>query len=354
MQIPCAGQPAGAHRGDRLDDIPACPARVYPRVHEDDQTHDLVLLEHHRHRQAAGHRQAEQRRPVQDPVVVAVPVASLADRRQHRHPAQYQQRIARHADLRHQPPDARLAGGQQALHRRDGGKHQRQPAQQQHEQQMANARPGQQRHGQKDRTVDQRRAHVRLQHDQGHRRRHHQQSEQKARQFGDAIADLRQVGGQKQNGGDLDELGRLDAQSADAQPGTRAVHLPPEHQGEHQQRQGGEKDVRRTRLVVLMIGDREYHHQHQAAGRPHDLLDPLVRYRNPGRVHAAGVHEQNAGAHQRQAGQQQYRIESTQGAEPGSEYLGARGTLGGTLHGAASSSSGCRGLNTASPYHGLR
>ena len=320
-----------------------------------------------------GDRHPEQRRAIHQPVVVGAAEQPLSHRRQGRYQAQHQQRVTGHADVGDHAPESGLGRRPQALHRRNRGEHEGQQRHQAHERQVANAGAGDQCHDQKDREVDHAGSHVRLQQDQSHRCGNYQQGQEEARQLRDAVADLRQVRRQEQDRRQLGELGGLDSQVADAQPRTRPVHLPAQQQGKHQQRQCPQEDIGRTRLVLLVVVDREQRQQHAAAARPDNLLEPLIRHRLAGRVDAAGVDEQDADGHQCQARQEQNRIQRTQAAtashcaalpihvsglapdSPPVDSATADSLSSATADSLPSSgASSCSGLNTASPYHGLR
>src|SRR5581483_7900168 len=140
---------------------------------------------------------------------------------------------------------------------------------------------GDEQQGEGDGREHDRRAEVRLQHDErGEPRERDEHGPQ-----GDAgVADPRvaarqQVGGEEQQR-QLGELRRLDAERADTDPARRTVHVlaDPRQQDDHEQRRGdGDERQRETAQAVVVETQRDQE-QHAATDQPHHLpLEVVVR-----------------------------------------------------------------------------
>ena len=68
-----------------------------------------------------------------------------------------------------------------------------------------------------------------------------EQAEEEPGQLADAVADAGEVHAEEEDRRDLHELGGLDPQLSDAEPGPGAVHLPAEQQREDDQQEVGRR-----------------------------------------------------------------------------------------------------------------
>ena len=309
-------QAAGADGGHGLDDVPARPLGIDLRVDEDHQPHDLVVLQDDTQGDGQEPPGDEQRRRPGDPEEVPLTERPPAQKRQPGDHGGREEEVLHDVRVGEQPEEGRAAEPCARVQRGDRGQDECKHAGEQDEQEVADLRAGDESHQEEYGKERQGLSHVRLQEDQGDRHENDHEAEEKTRKLSDAVADAREIRGEEEDRGDLHELGGLDADLREPQPGPRAVHLPADDQGEEEKEKTRRIDVQGEHPQRRVAEEREAHEQDQAGQRPDDLAEELGRDLHAVRVDPAGVDEKDSDAEQDAGRPEKDHVEGREGELP--------------------------------------
>ena len=199
--------------------------------------------------------------------------------------------------------------------------------QRRHHQQVAAAHAGHDHHAEPDCEEDEARPEVRFdEHQTGHRRDDHQREDQRLQVLGVAAV-LTEKAGEREDGGQLGKLGRLDLDRPKVEPARRTERRLANDEDRHERHQPREVEKPRIVRQVVIVDLRNDEHHPQTDGGEDDLLGHRVgetRRRAVVRARRTAVDQQQPHCHQPKGREHDPVVEPV----PAPEHAGPRRGVG--------------------------
>lgn len=234
---------AGTNRDQRLYDVPAGPQAVSLRVHENNQTLNLVVFEQFSKKQRENQRERDYGREVGNPedVVRKIEISAQDNPDERNHDDGHNQDDSE-PHIREDADYGKRAGRNLRVPHRKDCEHNRQKPEKQQIHDVAQRNSRNEAHHEENRKINAGRTQIRLDEDEAHRgnqnRGRNDESAQRTLVHG-----LVKVSGKKEHEKNLSEFGGLHAEFPDSNPAFGSVHVTPENPRVNQQENQGDVKI---------------------------------------------------------------------------------------------------------------